>query len=77
MDREAWRAVVHGVTVRHDWATELNWFKGLEQKEYVLICFGISQGIRHDWVTELNWTEKGVKNTYSESFSEVCTKYCT
>ena len=26
MDREAWRAVVHGVArVRHDWATELNW----------------------------------------------------
>ena len=23
-DREAWRAVVHGVTKRHDWATELN-----------------------------------------------------
>ena len=26
MDREAWRAAVHGVKrVRHDWATELNW----------------------------------------------------
>ena len=26
MDREAWRAVVHGVANRwHDWATELNW----------------------------------------------------
>ena len=26
MDREAWRAVVHGVArVRHDWVTELNW----------------------------------------------------
>ena len=29
MDREAWRAVIHGVQsvrrVRHDWATELNW----------------------------------------------------
>jgi len=26
MDREAWRAAVHGVTrVRHNWATELNW----------------------------------------------------
>ena len=24
MDREAWCAAVHGVTVRHDWATELN-----------------------------------------------------
>ena len=25
MDREAWRAVIHGVAKRHDWATELNW----------------------------------------------------
>ena len=24
MDREAWRATVHGVTVIHNWATELN-----------------------------------------------------
>ena len=24
MDREAWRAAIHGVTKRHDWATELN-----------------------------------------------------
>ena len=25
MDREAWRAAVHGVTVRHDWATQQQW----------------------------------------------------
>ena len=26
MDREAWRAAIHGFTrVGHDWATELNW----------------------------------------------------
>ena len=25
MDKEAWRAAVHGIAVRHDWATELNW----------------------------------------------------
>ena len=25
MDRKAWHAVIHGVTVRDDWATELNW----------------------------------------------------
>ena len=26
MDREAWRAAIHGVTKSgHDWATELNW----------------------------------------------------
>ena len=28
MDREAWCAVVHGVRVRHDWVTELNWTDG-------------------------------------------------
>ena len=26
MDREAWRAVIHGVAKGHDWVTELNWF---------------------------------------------------
>ena len=25
-DKESWLAEVCGVTVRHDWATELNWF---------------------------------------------------
>ena len=25
VDREAWHVAVHGVAVRHDWATELNW----------------------------------------------------
>ena len=34
MDREAWRAVVHGVTNEsgQDWVTELNWTE-LEQKK--------------------------------------------
>ena len=26
MDREAWRAAVHGVTKTQDWVTELNWY---------------------------------------------------
>ena len=25
MDRETWRAAIHGIAVRHNWATELNW----------------------------------------------------
>ena len=25
MDRKAWCAPVHGISVRHDWVTELNW----------------------------------------------------
>ena len=31
MDREAWRAAVHGVTVGHDWETELNWLIEIKQ----------------------------------------------
>ena len=27
MDREAWRAVIHGVAKRHYWVTKLNWTK--------------------------------------------------
>ena len=27
MDREVWHAAVHGVTKRHDWATELKWLR--------------------------------------------------
>ena len=30
MDRDAWRAAIHGVAVRHDWATELNWTELVE-----------------------------------------------
>ena len=33
MDREAWRAAVHGVTkIQHEWATELNCENGVEGK---------------------------------------------
>ena len=31
MDREAWRAAIHGVAKRHDWATELNWTEQIPQ----------------------------------------------
>ena len=27
MDREAWCPAIHGVTKRHDWATEMNWIE--------------------------------------------------
>ena len=33
MDREAWRAVVHGIT-KHNWATELNWSNGASFVEH-------------------------------------------
>ena len=33
MDKEAWRAVVHGITKsQHDWATELNWWGTGQQR---------------------------------------------
>ena len=42
MDRETWRAVIHGVTVRHDWATELNWVR--------IWCMGAQPcGLWHGW----------------------------
>ena len=37
MDREARRAAVHGVTVRHDWVTELNWtIKLLSLNDFII-----------------------------------------
>ena len=35
MDREAWRAAVHGVAVRHVWATELNWTENVQGLDLV------------------------------------------
>ena len=35
MDREAWCAVFHGVTKRHDWVTELNDFGGTLFQKWV------------------------------------------
>ena len=33
MDREAWRASVHGVTKSQDWVTELNWTDAKKQSK--------------------------------------------
>ena len=33
MDREAWHAAVHRVTVRHEWVTELNWTEAIAWKK--------------------------------------------
>ena len=30
MDKRAWCAAVYGVAVRHDWATELNWYVSID-----------------------------------------------
>ena len=36
MDREAWRAAVHGVAKRHNWVTELNWSRK-KRKAWILV----------------------------------------
>ena len=38
MNREAWHASVHGVTVRHHWATELISNTGLVKKVFLVFC---------------------------------------
>ena len=36
MDREAWRAAIHGVAKgRHDWLTELNWNRPILKRVYI------------------------------------------
>ena len=43
MDREAWRAAVHGVEKKagHDWATELNWIH--EDQRRKQSCYELDQ----------------------------------
>ena len=38
MDREAWRAAVHGVAKRHDWATEVHEFGGITANVYLVFA---------------------------------------
>ena len=45
MDREAWRAVVHGVAKRHDWVTELNW---TEPEVYLIYYVLLSSVLQSD-----------------------------
>ena len=42
MDREAWCAAVHGVTVRHDWATELDLYSRTIWLKRVWLCHLLS-----------------------------------
>ena len=71
MDREAWRAAIHGVAVGHDWVTELNWteyykncknIKGSAKVQHVLACmpssrnFGLSPlSLTHCYNTSNPW----------------------
>ena len=63
MDREAWRAAIHGVAKSQMWLsgwTELNWT--------VLQCMG-SQRVGHGWATELNWIREWMPLTSNSSLS--------
>ena len=58
MDREAWRAAVHGVArVGHDWATELNWNRLLFLFDflYVCLCFLCRQDDQRVWRSPCFW----------------------
>ena len=62
--------------VRLDWVTELNWFKGLEQKEYVLICFGITSFpqtlIRTSSAHPPQCKTKGERKFSKNSLDQIC-----
>ena len=47
MDREAWHAVIHGVTKRHDWTTELNWTELLNRSVLTLFSYMLKSLIRN------------------------------
>ena len=52
MDREAWRAAIHGVTrVRHNWATELNWYlKWITSKDLLYSTWNCAQCYIAAWM---------------------------
>ena len=43
LDREAWRAAIHGVRVGHDWATELNWTEDISLRMLAALLSGNSK----------------------------------
>ena len=67
MDREAWRAVIHGVTKSQTWLsdwTELNWMWGLKTHgQRSLTGYKVatirSQRVGHNWVTDHTNTQCG------------------
>ena len=41
VDREPWHAVAHGVTVGHDWVTELNWAEKCSVNSYAWVITAV------------------------------------
>ena len=56
MDREAWHAVIHGVTKRHNWATELNW------TEPSWLCLNLISSQNTNTITNI-WILEGHKHS--------------
>ena len=56
MDREAWRAVVHGVTKSQTWLSELNWTE--PGKEPACQCGRLKRGGFSPWVGKVPWKRK-------------------
>ena len=48
MDREAWRAAIHGVAKSHDWTTELNW-----TEDYNILLFKWKPHSHRKWDIKL------------------------
>ena len=64
MDREAWRAAVHGVP--HNWVTELNWMVAQKVKN--------PPAVQETWVRSLSWEdplEKGMATHSSILFQKI------
>ena len=49
MDREAWRAAVHGIENRHNWVTELNWTELNGQRSLVGYSPWGRKELEHKW----------------------------
>ena len=53
MDKEAWRAAVHGAIVGHNWATELNWAPDSRSATILLLLFShqvVSNSFATPWI---------------------------
>ena len=53
MDREVWCAAVHGVTVGHDWVTELNWVSFTNSRYINTWCETITEKNKSDFIPDL------------------------
>ena len=60
MDREAWHAAVHGVTVGHDWVTELNWIEITSIWDIICLTFAVFMHVPHRHSYERTFNQSSV-----------------